>query len=44
MTKERLENIIHELIGELSCGADEDYLDEIFDNIFSEEEKEYFGI
>ena len=42
--KERLEDIIRELISELSEAADPDYLEETFSNIFTDTEKGYFGI
>lgn len=44
ITKERLEGIIHELINELACGAEDDYFEETMDNIFTEDERKYFEV
>lgn len=44
ITEERYKNIITELIEELGCGADEEYLAEILDQVFTQEEREYLNV
>lgn len=44
LTYERMEEIINELVSELSEAADPDYLDETLSNIFTAKERRYFNI
>lgn len=44
MTRERMENIIRELVDELAEGAEEEYLEERMADIFTEEERSYLGV